>query len=79
MLQHAIISTGKGAHRVNRKPAAVIRRLQKDGWQEVKSKRKGSHRHFVKDGQFTEVPIHKGRDINPYILKDIAKKAGWKD
>lgn len=42
------------------------------GFMEVRQK--GSHKQFRhKDGRATTVPFHKGRDISPRLLKQIAR------
>ncbi len=54
------------------KPDEVIRTLKNLGFYEVRQK--GSHkvlRH--EDGRITVVPIHKGRDISPVLLRKILK------
>jgi predicted RNA binding protein YcfA (HicA-like mRNA interferase family) len=59
------------------KAREVIRKLQQDGWQEIRQK--GSHRifgHPVKTG-LVVVPDHPG-DLKPGTLNDILKKAGLK-
>lgn len=50
--------------------------LKDDGWQEIKQV--GSHhqyKHATKSGKVT-VPEHKGKDINPAVIKSILKQAG---
>lgn len=57
------------------KPQEVVRILEKLGFVEVRQK--GSHkqfRHF--DGRSTTVPFHKGRDISPRLLRQIASDIG---
>jgi len=54
------------------KPSEVCRRLEGLGFRSVRQR--GSHiqyRHT--DGRCTTVPIHKGRDIAPPLLRQIAK------
>lgn len=42
------------------------------GFMEVRQK--GSHKQFRhQDGRATTVPFHKGRDISPRLLKQIAR------
>ena len=49
----------------------VITILRKLGFEEVRQR--GSHKQFRHpDGRTTTVPIHKGRDISPMILRKIA-------
>ena len=53
------------------KPSEVIAILHRLGFAEVRQR--GSHkqfRHF--DGRGTTVPMHKGRDISPSLLRKIA-------
>lgn len=54
------------------KPSEVCRRLEKLGF--VAVRQRGSHvqyRHA--DGRGTTVPLHKGIDIAPPLLRQIAK------
>ncbi len=54
------------------KPAEVVARLDALGFQE--SRQKGSHKQFRHvDGRCTTVPFHKGRDISPILLRQIAR------
>jgi predicted RNA binding protein YcfA (HicA-like mRNA interferase family) len=54
------------------KPQEVIRILNNLGFIEVRQK--GSHKQFRhQDGRATTVPFHKGRDISPRLLQQIAK------
>jgi predicted RNA binding protein YcfA (HicA-like mRNA interferase family) len=42
-----------------------------------RSKAKGSHRQFRhEEGRCTTVPMHKGRDISPVLLRIISKDIG---
>ncbi len=53
------------------KPQEVVRILNNLGFSEVRQK--GSHKQFRhKDGRATTVPFHKGRDIAPRLLRQIA-------
>lgn len=53
------------------KPAEVISILRKLGFVEVRQR--GSHKQFRHaDGRGTTVPVHKGRDISPVLLRKIA-------
>ncbi|HEY3857300.1 MAG TPA: type II toxin-antitoxin system HicA family toxin [Verrucomicrobiae bacterium] len=57
------------------KPAEVCRLLERSGF--VLVRQRGSHlqyRHF--DGRGTTVPMHKGRDIAPSLLRKIARDIG---
>ena len=54
------------------KPTEVISILQKLGFIEVRQR--GSHKQFRhEDGRGTTVPVHKGRDISPVLLRKIAQ------
>lgn len=53
------------------KPQEVVRILENLGFVEVRQK--GSHKQFRhQDGRGTTVPFHKGRDISPRLLRQIA-------
>ncbi len=53
------------------KPAEVVAILQKIGFVEVRQR--GSHKQFRhSNGRGTTVPLHKGRDISPILLRRIA-------
>lgn len=53
------------------KPQEVVRILENLGFVEVRQK--GSHKQFRhKDGRGTTIPFHKGRDISPRLLQQIA-------
>ena len=53
------------------KPQEIVRILEKLGFVEVRQK--GSHKQFRhEDGRGTTVPFHKGRDISPRLLRQIA-------
>ena len=57
------------------KPAEVCRLLERLGFAQVRQR--GSHvqyRHA--DGRGTTVPMHKGRDIAPPLLRQIARDIG---
>jgi predicted RNA binding protein YcfA (HicA-like mRNA interferase family) len=57
------------------KPQEVVRILEKLGFVEVRQK--GSHKQFRhEDGRGTTVPFHKGRDISPRLLRQIAGDIG---
>ena len=57
------------------KPREVVALLGKLGFAEVRQR--GSHRQFRHtDGRGTTVPFHKGRDISPTLLRQIAKDIG---
>ncbi len=54
------------------KPQEIVRILNNLGFVEVRQK--GSHKQFRhEDGRATTVPFHKGRDIAPRLLRQIAK------
>lgn len=53
----------------------VIAILVKLGFTEVRQR--GSHKQFRNSaGRCTTVPFHKGRDISPILLRQIAKDIG---
>jgi predicted RNA binding protein YcfA (HicA-like mRNA interferase family) len=53
------------------KPQEVVCILENLGFVEVRQK--GSHKQFRhEDGRGTTVPLHKGRDISPRLLRQIA-------
>ncbi|MBC7358625.1 MAG: type II toxin-antitoxin system HicA family toxin [Desulfacinum sp.] len=57
------------------KPAEVVAILEKLGFVEVRQR--GSHKQYRHlDGRNTTVPFHKGRDISPILLRQIAKDIG---
>ncbi|MBD2612058.1 MAG: type II toxin-antitoxin system HicA family toxin [Nostoc sp. ZfuVER08] len=57
------------------KPQEVVRILESLGFVEVRQK--GSHKQFRhEDGRGTTVPFHKGRDISPRLLRQIASDIG---
>lgn len=50
----------------------IIRILENMGFVEVRQR--GSHKQFHHpDGRCTTVPVHKGRDVSPILLRQIAK------
>ena len=57
------------------KPQEVVRLLKAFGFVEVRQR--GSHKQFRHpDGRGTTVPFHKGRDISPALLRQIASDIG---
>lgn len=57
------------------KPSEVADILKKLGFELVRQR--GSHQQFIHPiGRFTTVPFHKGRDIAPPLLRQIAKDIG---
>ncbi len=57
------------------KPQQVIARLEALGFVEVRQR--GSHKQFRHaDGRGTTVPFHKGRDLSPILLRQIARDIG---
>jgi predicted RNA binding protein YcfA (HicA-like mRNA interferase family) len=53
----------------------VIRLLEALGFVEVRQR--GSHKQFRHaDGRATTVPVHKGRDVSPTLLRKIARDIG---
>jgi predicted RNA binding protein YcfA (HicA-like mRNA interferase family) len=57
------------------KPREVMRILEKLDF--VLVRQKGSHCQFRhSDGRGTTVPDHRGRDISPFLLRQIARDIG---
>jgi predicted RNA binding protein YcfA (HicA-like mRNA interferase family) len=57
------------------KPQEVVAILAALGFAEVRQR--GSHKQFRHaDGRCTTVPFHKGRDISPRLLRQIARDIG---
>ncbi|HTB62664.1 MAG TPA: type II toxin-antitoxin system HicA family toxin [Opitutales bacterium] len=57
------------------KPGEVIRILERLAFVQVRQK--GSHRQFRHpDGRGTTVPDHRGRDLSPFLLRQIARDIG---
>lgn len=57
------------------KPQEVIKILHALSFAEVRQR--GSHKQFRHaDGRGTTVPLHKGRDISPTLLRKIASDIG---
>ena len=57
------------------RPREVARLLAALGFREVRQR--GSHMQYRHaDGRGTTVPFHKGRDISPILLRQIAKDIG---
>ncbi len=57
------------------KPKEVAAILERLGFVEVRQR--GSHKQYRHpDGRTTTVPFHKGRDISPILLRQIAKDIG---
>ena len=57
------------------KPQEVVRILENLEFAQVRQK--GSHKQFRhEDGRATTVPFHKGRDISPRLLRQIASDIG---
>jgi predicted RNA binding protein YcfA (HicA-like mRNA interferase family) len=57
------------------KPGETENILKQLGFELVRQR--GSHRQYRHpDGRCTTVPFHKGRDISPILLKQIAKDIG---
>ena len=57
------------------KPKQVISMLERLGFEEARQR--GSHKQFRHpDGRSTTVPFHRGRDISPILLRQIAKDIG---
>ncbi|WP_309739999.1 MULTISPECIES: type II toxin-antitoxin system HicA family toxin [unclassified Chamaesiphon] len=57
------------------KPQEVVRILENLDFVEVRQR--GLHKQFRhEDGRGTTVPFHKGRDISPRLLRQIASDIG---
>ncbi len=57
------------------KPAEVCRLLEGRGF--VNVRQRGSHIQYRHpDGRCTTVPMHKGRDLAPSLLRQIARDIG---
>lgn len=57
------------------KPRQVVEKLAALGFVEVRQR--GSHKQFRhSDGRCTTLPFHRGRDISPILLRQIAKDIG---
>jgi predicted RNA binding protein YcfA (HicA-like mRNA interferase family) len=57
------------------KPGDVVAILHRLGFVEVRQR--GSHKQFRDSfGRLTTVPMHRGRDIAPALLRQIAKDIG---
>jgi len=57
------------------KPGEVVAILVALGFSEVRQR--GSHKQFRNgSGRCTTVPFHRGRDISPIVLRQIAKDIG---
>lgn len=57
------------------KPREVVAVLEKLGFAEARQR--GSHKQYRHpDGRSTTVPFHKGQDISPILLRQIAKDIG---
>jgi predicted RNA binding protein YcfA (HicA-like mRNA interferase family) len=55
------------------KPRELIRALERMGFRLLR-KSKGSHWQFEDpDGRRTTVPVHKGRDVGPGLLRKILR------
>ena len=50
----------------------VVKLLESHGFKEIRQK--GSHKQYKNpDGRQTTIPFHKGRDLSPILLRQIAK------
>ncbi len=57
------------------KPREVAANLKALGFSQVRQR--GSHKQYRHpDGRCTTVPFHRGRDISPILLRQIAKDIG---
>jgi len=56
----------------------IMKALQKNGFEVCRQK--GSHIHLIKKAPektyHVTIPIHSGKDINPFVFKSIARQAG---
>lgn len=58
------------------KPREVTSILERIGFLEVRQR--GSYKQYRRpDGRCTTVPFHRGRDISPILLRQIAKDIGF--
>lgn len=55
---------------------AILKRLKKEGWEEIGGGGKGSHRKLKKDNQVIILP-HPKKDLPKGTARSIAKAAGW--
>lgn len=53
----------------------VLRRLQRDGWQQIRQK--GSHRRLEKNGRKGTFAYHDGDDLGNHQLRLIADEFGY--
>ncbi len=60
------------------KVRGIIKRLQQDGWKQVRTK--GSHRQFKHAAKIGRVTVSgkPSDDLAPGTLNSIYKQAGWK-
>ena len=57
------------------KPREAIAILTALGFEEIRQR--GSHKRFRHpDGRTTTVPVHRGRDLSPILLRCIARDVG---
>ena len=57
------------------KPREVVALLTALGFEEIRQR--GSHKRFRHpDGRSTTVPMHRGRDLSPILLRSIARDVG---
>jgi predicted RNA binding protein YcfA (HicA-like mRNA interferase family) len=57
------------------KPREIARIIESLGFVEVRQR--GSHKQYRHpDGRATTIPFHSGRDISPFLLRQIAKDIG---
>jgi predicted RNA binding protein YcfA (HicA-like mRNA interferase family) len=57
------------------KARAILRRLQRDGWREIR--RKGSHRRLQKGSRQATFAYHDGDDLGNQQLRLIAETFGY--
>ncbi len=55
------------------KPGELIRALERMGFRLARKSKSGHQRYAHPDGRWTTVPVHKGRDIGPGLLRKILR------
>lgn len=58
------------------KASELHRIIQKNGWEQVPGRGKGSHIVYQKEGKKCVVPFHKGKEIYDDFAKRILKEMG---
>ena len=54
----------------------IVRRLQREGWINIRGGRHDNFEHPEKPGVLIQVPRH--REVSPGVARSITKVAGWK-